>query len=123
MVTPFAEKAYEKYAWVFLLVLSIIGMAFGILGFAGLPIFGPDINTEAQQIAGMLMLGLSIFSIAVVLRPYRMGERWAWYVLWYLVMPSVFFIYLGGPLVLNGPLLVLALLGLLLPVRKFFPKQ
>ncbi|HLB68463.1 MAG TPA: hypothetical protein VJN63_08375, partial [Thermoplasmata archaeon] len=68
---------------------------------------------------------------AICLRSYRRGERWAWYALW--VLPLNFVIGLQGlvlslrvgapPLFVPLLFVIISLLGLLLPYRKFFPKK
>lgn len=83
--------------------------------------------------ANLLVLGL--FGMAVSWTGFRRGERWAWYAMWLwpvwfaLVVLLLMSVYkLPGPGVpppfVSGPVfLILSVLALLLPYRKFFPKQ
>ena len=76
---------------------------------------------------GLMELGVAFFVIATAMTGYRRGERWAWYSLWFVPI-------LYGLIALLTPwgqalvplallLLVVSLLGLLLPYRKFFPRK
>jgi len=82
-------------------------------------------------------LGFAVAGLVVTYTSYRKGEKWAWYFSWYSVVLLLGFIYLvltnaegggtypsnGGLLTLDSILMLLALLGLFLPFRKFFPKK
>ena len=116
------EKGYEKHAWILFLALGVFGVIGSLLALAGVPVFGREPAT-AQRTIGMLFLGFSILSVAASLKSYRGGERWAWYTFWYWVIIPLYFVSFGGPPALNIPLLIVALLGLLLPIRKFFPRK
>lgn len=122
MSAPRAEKAYEKHAWVLFLALGVFGVIAALLAFAGAPVFGQEPVT-ALRTMGILLLGFSILTIATSFKSYRGGERWAWFTFWYWVVISLYFVSTGGPPELNIPLLIVALLGLLLPIRKFFPRS
>ena len=91
---------------------------------------------------GLLLLLFAILAMAISVTAYRRGEKWAWYALW--SFPALFMGFIaiditagatltvlalvGGRGVLQEGLpilegmLILTLLGLLLPYRKFFPK-
>ncbi|MDV3244581.1 MAG: hypothetical protein LYZ66_05330 [Nitrososphaerales archaeon] len=72
---------------------------------------------------GIYLLGLNIFGIVISLKGYRRGEKWAWYTLWYYPV-----LFVSGALLFPStatfliPIIIIYLLGLLLPIRKFFPK-
>jgi hypothetical protein len=124
LTTNAAVKSYEKYAWVLLIIPELTIVFFSLVGiaFPGLEYLGTSSN-EAQQFAGIGFLGVGIFSIGITLKPYRMWERWAWYVSCYPPIITVAAIALvGAPVPEYGPLLVLSLLGLVLPARRFFAK-
>ena len=87
------------------------------------------IDLHARLVGGGL-LGLSLLALAVAVTAYRNGARWAWYGLWVwpLVLVLIIVLYatammpgstLPPPLFSAPILLVLAVLGLLLPIRKF----
>ena len=77
-----------------------------------------------SRVSGLAFLGFAVFVMVVASVPYRGGQRWAWFALW--VVPA----FMVGLLLheLEGDfvqmpviLLVLSLLGLLVPYRRFFP--
>ncbi len=139
------EKAYEKYAWVLLLVSSALFLPtslFFIVSFFVMPYVAtpgdlsgflagsPSIATWLRGIfrdTAIAQLGLGILGMTIAAMSYRRGERWAWCVLWYVPIAWVAYIasqaLLGRGLVLPGVLLVISLLGLLLPIRRFWPKD
>ena len=144
------EKAYENYAWIFLFGLGIIGLVFALWDmFSGVTddpqsvkaLTGrnwEDVVRNSPGLAGLVLqwvraagiatLGFSIFGIAISISGYRKGIRWTWYASWSIPAVIVGFTLnnasVGGSL---GPvfltLLIVAILGLLLPYRKFFPKK
>ncbi len=130
------ERAYEKYAWILLFAsgtISLISALRNILlptpSNSGLPAIG-------GQVTGSFILGMNVFSVAIILKAFRRGERWAWYVLWFNpVLWISHFIVLGlqghwsdaGVFDLDIDVIllltILSLIGLLLPYRKFFPRR
>jgi len=81
----------------------------------------------ARQLGNfMLATGVLLAGIAAV--PYRRGEKWAWYISW--IFPVVLIIQIANSLSTGGYLveldfafLFVALAGLFMPYRKFFPKR
>jgi len=128
MTVPRVEKAYEKHAWILLFVLGIGTLVVAFSSLASGEIEGRF--PGPVEFAGALG-GWGIFIIVVSRTSYRKGERWAWYVSSYLpVAYATFVVYdfsLGGSraqfAVLPASFLIIALLGLLLPYRKFFPRK
>ena len=142
------ESVYEKYAWTLLFAFGIFALffaSFSLLGMTGDPqqtqsttrMTAGEIAGSSPRIAnyiegqeryvGVSILTVVVFGNAVVAVPYRKGEKWAWYVMWmlpvFLIGVTVNDLILGGALWALGPFLVIvSLLGLLLPYRKFFPK-
>ncbi len=136
------EKAYEKYAWVLLFVSSALFLptsAFFVFSFFVMPYVttpgdlsqflasSPSIATWIRGIfrdAAIAQLGLGIFGMTIAAVSYRRGERWAWYTMWYLPLGWLAYlvtqILLGRRITLPILLLIISLLGLLLPVRRFF---
>ena len=146
-----AEKAYEKHAWILLFAAAIVVALIGLL----LPIIGggstdPDfpaiagithdefVSSNPQgvvdffaftfRVFGFGFLGFGVVTMAIALKSYRNGEKWAWYALW--SFPVIFgFVAATGLSAgavswpLFAVLLIVALVGLLLPYRKFFPKS
>ena len=156
MTAPRAEKTYEKYAWIILLAIAIVGFIASFIDvFVGVGTGAfPDAQTlrnltgltwdqivtgnpamtniirELERELASAELGFSVFGIAIFLKPYRRGEKWAWYVSWY--FPALGIAFIANELIIvhsNQVLLavtlflILSLLGLLLPYRKFFPRK
>jgi len=147
------EKFYEKYAWIIFLIIGVMVVAGGIphaLGFNTDPtlvqtISGQTIENLKTSIpmffnlynfyfrgGGLSDLGLAFFIIVISITAYRQGQKWAWYAFWF--VPVYFLSWVGLSLTLPSesssslipPLtvfIILSLMGLLLPFRKFFPSK
>ncbi len=130
-------RAYEKYAWTLPLVLGIfyaviVGPIHIILGYIGagggpLPASTPAVaineaNSLAQSL-GLFILFNGVLVAAIAWTGFREHQRWAWYfMLWFLAFLVADVVLAGG---LDPPALVgiaLAVPGLLLPYKQFFPK-
>ncbi|MFQ6135000.1 MAG: hypothetical protein ACE5KU_04210 [Nitrososphaerales archaeon] len=81
-----------------------------------------------EQTTGVTMLWAGIMTIGFVKLSYKKGEKGAWYAFW--IIPIVLIGYIAVELSIGGAywpldvlLLIIALLGLLLPIRKFFHKK
>ena len=144
-----SEKAYEKHAWLLLfavgIVIFILGLFVAIGGGSADPDFPAiagmtydELRSSNPGVAdyidffrlnlGLFLLGFAVFTMAVAWKSFRKGEKWAWYVLWSL--PLIFGLGAATNLSAGGvgwPLLtalgITSLAGLLLPIRKFFPKS
>jgi branched-subunit amino acid transport protein len=144
LATPSAEEAYQKYAWIFLLVPAFILGALSVQGVLnGYPSEAPNnllagavtsstpsatvnlLNYIARGAAGGT-LDLMVLVVAVAVTGYRRGARWAWFIELYVFAASVAAISIEvtegqnnllGVMILGVPFL----LGLFLPFRKFFP--
>ncbi len=91
---------------------------------------------EQQIRAGgaAFMVG-GILAAAIAWTSFRGGERWAWYALWTLPLLNVLIFLIQytsldlstgvlPPPLLSAPVfLAIAVVGLLLPIRRFFPKE
>lgn len=147
------QKFYQKYAWIFFLIIGLMVLAGAIphsLGFNTDPalvqsISGQTINElKISQPTffnlynfyfiggGLSDLGFAFFLIVISLTAYRLGQKWAWYAFWFVPIYFLFWIILSSTLPgsakssLTPPLImmiILSLAGLLLPFRKFFPKK
>lgn len=90
------------------------------------------ISGLARQL-GNFMVGMGVLLTGVAAVPFRRGERWAWYACWSLAVVIVvqltnsFAIYSfahgGFGWQLDVASLIIVLAGLLMPYRKFFPKD
>jgi len=146
------EKAYEKHAWTLLFALGVVGLLLALIDiFSSTPdgdylvMFRNFSGTTWEKLLaadpgvanfirfilrglGLALAGSNLFLMAVALKSFRRGEKWAWYVSLYL--PVSFGIVtaldfkaggIGWPVLLV--FLIISLLGLVLPYRKFFPKE
>jgi uncharacterized membrane protein len=82
----------------------------------------PDSIIELR-LQGTLLLGMVVFGLAVILRGSRRGERWAWYVLWYYPIFFVLHVIAFGTFIIDGVFFLICALSLLIPYRKFFPRE
>ncbi len=137
------EKVYEKYAWILFLVLGFFVLIFSLGTLVGGPSFGRPFESRTGvtwdqfvasnpriasywdfQLRSSNAIGLmaGLFVMAISLTSYRRGERWAWYALW--TIPAITALLYAMQLVdpqSDWFFGVIALIGLLLPYRKFFP--
>ena len=121
-VTPVrTEKAYEKYAWVLLLLTGIFTIPPTLFN-----LVFPSEATLETFLSGLSLLAFTMVTIGISATAYRKGRRWAWFVLWYVPISlgtAAYDSYVTG--MGFGLTLVLALSigGLLLPYRKFFSRK
>jgi hypothetical protein len=152
MTEPRREKVSEKYAWVILAAIGVLTLVGGLphaLGFntdpgtaekiagvslAELEASNPrfhDLYDFYFRFGGLSDVAWAVLLIVISATKYRQGEKWAWYALWFL---PILFLGSAGIVVSLGPpstdilpfitlFGLLSLLGLLLPYRKFFPKE
>ena len=145
-------KRVEKYAWVIFLALGLLWLVVG-LNQIFLPdaLIGNDVQhvigmslseLEASSpesvelvrflygIIGNLKTSWALLVLAITLTGFRRGEKWAWYTLW--LVPAVLVaqgiihsILLGdiSEMLQWIPTTSISLLGLLLPIRRFFPRK
>jgi len=147
------EKFYEKYAWIVFLIIGIMVLIGGIPHALGLntdptlvqTISGKTIDelkTSSPMIfnlynfyfrgGGLSDIGFAFFLIVISVTAYRQGQKWAWYAFGF--VPAYFLSWIGLSLTLPSesssslipPLsvfIILSLVGLFLPFRKFFPRR
>ena len=145
------ERAYEKYSWVILLAVGLVFLVFALM-YVFLPATVAEMDYEfytdmswgeletsrpavadflialERADAGYHVLGVAVFVTAISLTSYRRGERWAWYAMWYVPIRFLLLVveYIPRPeapgMILYPTILIVSLLGLLLPYRKFFPR-
>ena len=113
MAAPRVEKAYEKHAWIILFLVGI-GLSPGVYF---------NLVPGGDYAAGFLFLGFVVTTVLISATSYRKGKKWAWYLLWYVP------VFVSASFLLSAPgepsaiiFVLLPVLGLLLPYRKFFPK-
>ncbi len=79
----------------------------------------------ALEGVGYASFGLLAGVIAAI--PYRSGERWSWYAMWIFpiglaLTTAIFLINASEPGYFYGVVTLVTIIGMLLPLRKFFPK-
>ena len=147
-----SAKAFEQYAWVLVAAVGVLSLLSGVyLAAYGRP--GPgelagfstagttwdalrtsdpglaDYVTQLFRFLGLIFVAASVFFTVISVTAYRRGERWAWYVLW--TFPVLFVPVMIIDLTSAYPhtwqaytvFLILALFGLLLPIRIFFKRD
>jgi hypothetical protein len=147
------ERIYEKYGWVVFLALGLLWLVVGLnqiflpesllendaqlvtdMTWSELKALSPVVSNLVSWLygsLGVLKTSWSIMVLAITLTGYRRGEKWAWYtmllaVVGVLVSSALFNnIFVGdNSLMLEWiPITTLSLLGLLLPIRKFFQRN
>ena len=123
------ENAYEKHAWIIFLAGGILILIMS-LNFLAFPYYDPHWDSYTSHSKGVIRmlspaaLGFPILTIAVSVTSYRRGEKWSWYTLWYLpVFWGLMALVLTWMWAVPAILAIISLLGLILPYRKFFPKE
>ncbi|QYJ15937.1 hypothetical protein Rxycam_01767 [Rubrobacter xylanophilus DSM 9941] len=104
---------YEEKAWAVMLLVSLLAPAAWLTDL-------PGTGWREGLPEGALAAGMGLFGAAITLSAFRRRERWAWFVLWYYPAFFTAHILASGSGIPGMPLLLLSMLGLLLPVRRFF---
>ena len=87
-----------------------------------------DYVSRLIRLLGASYLGFGLLAATVVWIGFKRGEKWSWYALWTMPLTFgltsiVFFVFEASGLGLfYGAGALLAVLGLVLPLRMFFPK-
>ncbi|MDV3244585.1 MAG: hypothetical protein LYZ66_05350 [Nitrososphaerales archaeon] len=134
MTVPRKEKAYEKYAWIVFLVMPLLSVVIVVLFHFTHPLLSVPDNYQAVRVLRAFEtaeIGFSLFTVVILFKGFRKGERWAWYAFWFWPVHELSAFVAGGGF--NPPpgqvtvqhlvFLLVFVLGLLLPYRKFFPKK
>jgi hypothetical protein len=143
------EKAYQIYAWVILFLLSAL-LVVNIVIVAGVEDhayeFQQDTGIKWQEFVAaypgvadayvlnqkLLYVGftdMALFALIITYFGVRHGYRWAWFAMWLFAAALALTAILFGPSQRPDPgavyaaFAVVTVIGLLLPIRKFFPKQ
>jgi hypothetical protein len=149
MAQPLQEKAYRRYAWAILFLLSTL-LVVNIVIVAGIEDhayeFQEDTGTTWQEFAAaypgvasayvlsqrlqyVAYTSLALFALVITYFGFRQGQRWAWFAMWLFAAALVLTAALFAPSkrpeigVLHGAYATVTVIGLLLPIRKFFPVQ
>jgi hypothetical protein len=147
------KKYYEKCGWIIFVIIGVLLLTGGIPHMFGnntdpdlvKAISGQTIdelrNSDTLLFnlydfyfrgGGLSDIGVAIFLIVISIFGFRTGQKWAWYSLWFVPLFFTGWLFLLLPLPEQAQssmftplivLIVLSLMGLLLPFRKFFPKN
>lgn len=145
------EKIYEKYAWIIFIAIGVIVLLGAIPHTFGLNTDPTLVQTISGKTidelkvsnpmffnlynfyfvgGGLSDLGFAFFLIVISATAYRLRQKWAWYAFWFVPAYFLGWVVLSSTLPLESssslipPLtvfIILSLIGLLLPFRKFFP--
>jgi ABC-type proline/glycine betaine transport system permease subunit len=143
------EKAYQKHAWVILFALSIL-LVVNIVIVAGIADHANQFQRDTgiaweefvaaypsvanayvlnQRLLYVGFMSLALFALIITYFGFRQGHRWAWFAMWLFAAALGLTAILFTPSKRLDPGVVYAayatvtVIGLLLPVRKFFPGQ
>jgi uncharacterized membrane protein HdeD (DUF308 family) len=111
-----------KIAWVSLAITGVAIFVFGLI----VTVWPGSSNASFLRAIGVASIGMGLFGIMITVIAYRRGEQWAWFTLWY--YPVFWLAHLLGGLppgqdhIHQIVFIILSLLGLLIPVREFFPR-
>ena len=147
------EKFYQKYAWLIFLLIGVMVLVGGIPHAFGLNTDPTLVQTISGQTidsikisnpmffnlynyyfsgGGISDIGVAFFLIIISATAFRQGQKWSWFAFWFVPIFFGSWVVLSSALPfearssLYAPLvafIVLSILGLLLPFRKFFPKK
>ena len=125
-----SESFLARYAWVPLFLFSIIMLIIGIGGVAGPVREGSvvsayltnDVTDQvlALRLRGSFVLGMVVFGISLILIPFRRGERWAWWVLWYYPVFFTLHVIAFGTLVPDGLFVLISAASLIFAYPRAF---
>jgi hypothetical protein len=116
------EGILFKVAWISLALICAAILVF-VLIVAVWP--GPSDSLFLRTI-GVASIGMGIFGVMITVIPYRRGERWAWFTLWY--YPVFWLVHFLGGLPPDQDhihqiiFIILSLASLLLSMSTFFPQ-
>jgi len=111
-----------RVSWMALLVTSIATLVFGIV-----VLFIRGSDEQNLRAIGAASIGMGFFGAMISLTAFRRRERWAFFALCY--YPIFWTAHLVGNLppgrdhIHQVVFIVLSFLGLLLPIREFFPRN
>jgi uncharacterized membrane protein HdeD (DUF308 family) len=116
------ETFWFRASWIALLVSGLATLAFGLV-----VVVLPTADEQYLKAIGAASIGMGLFGIMITLTAFRRRERWAYFSLWY--YPVFWAAHLVGNLppgkdhVHQVAFILLSLVGLLLPLGDFFPRN
>lgn len=128
--TESSGRWYERFAWIPLLLLQVLILIIVSSGEAGpvaegsvLHAFLTGTGTDATldlRLLGTVLLGMFLFGVSILLKPFRDGARWAWAVLWYVPVFFLLHVFAFGTVLPDLVFATIAAICLLVPYRRFF---
>ena len=125
-----------RYAWLIFFVLGLLAVISGLQSLCILctePDHWAWLTRDSEALdylnltwrwLGINSIAFGILTMVISATVYRRADRWAWYAMWiwpaYLIAQGVVFPWRWPVMDI---LLAIATLGLLIPFRRFFPKQ
>ena len=112
-----------KTGWISLAIIGLAILLFGLITTA----VPASSDPPYLRAIGVASIGMGLFGLLITTIAYRRRERWAWFALWY--YPLFWTAHLVGGLppgkdhVHQVVFIILSLVGLLLPIREFFPRR
>ncbi len=134
-------NSIARYAWMLLFIVGLGFLYYAYVNIVLIPALDPAdpdrgwawLTSDPQVIEyikfwfrnfGIWVLAVAVFVLVISATGYRRGERWAWYSLLYLPVHIIIHMFIWPwTIPFLGILMIVTLLGLLLPVRVFFPKD
>ena len=116
------ESTRFRFSWIALLIIGLATLVFGLI-----VLLIPSPDARYLRAIGVACIGMGIFGSMITLTAFRRHERWAFFALWY--YPIFWTAHLVGNLppgkdhVHQVLFIAVSLLGLLLPLRDFFPAR
>ena len=116
------EDIIFRITWILLAIIGIAILVFGLIA----TVLPGSSNPLFLRAIGVASIGMGFFGVMISVIPYRRGERWAWFTLWY--YPVFWSAHLFGNLppgedhVHQIVFIVLSLASLLLSASTFFAR-
>ncbi|CEG29400.1 hypothetical protein [Bacillus sp. B-jedd] len=126
-------KFLQTKSWVLLLLVQVLMLIISLSGENGpvgegsvLHAYLSNDQTDAGielKLRGSLVIGMSIFGIAILTNAYRKGLRWSWYACWAYPLFFILHIIGFGTFMPDLIFLLISLAALLLPYKNFFKQS
>jgi uncharacterized membrane protein HdeD (DUF308 family) len=115
------ESLHFRASWIALLLSGLAILVYGLI-VAVLP----SADAEYFRAIGAASIGMGLFDVLITLTAFRQRQRWAYFALWYnpvfWTAHLLFNLPRGKDHVHQVVFIVLSLLGILVPIREFFPR-
>ncbi len=118
-----ADSPLFKAAWISLAVIGAAILLFGLV----VVVWPGQGNSLDLRAIGVAYTGMGIFGLLIAVIPFRRGERWACFSLWF--YPVFWTAHLLGNLppgqdhIHQVVFIILSLASLLVSIRVFFPRK